>query len=157
MTCMLGTIITTKSGKVFPKDENDWQFLYSEVPGKLNDAYEKHNFKIVFFTNQKGISNGKQPLKPFQNKIEAIAAKIRAPLQVCHVSTFSSSLSLHKISNDNALFCFRYLLAPAVYRSIASPSRACGIYLRIRSMAALQSIVSSRYSLATAPVVLRVA
>jgi bifunctional polynucleotide phosphatase/kinase len=56
--------------------------LYDQVPGKLNDASEKENMKIVIFTNQKGISTGKQALQPFKNKIEAIAGKLRAPIQV---------------------------------------------------------------------------
>jgi bifunctional polynucleotide phosphatase/kinase len=77
-----GTIITTKSGRTFAKDENDWQYLYAQVPQKLNDAHDKHNMKIVFFTNQKGISIGKQPLQPFKNKVEDICRKIRAPIQV---------------------------------------------------------------------------
>ena len=33
---MDGTIIKTKSGKVFPKDKNDWIFLFDNIPEKLN-------------------------------------------------------------------------------------------------------------------------
>ena len=48
---MDGTIITTKSGKTFAKDRDDWQLLYPEVPGKLKELNRK-GFKIVFLTNQ---------------------------------------------------------------------------------------------------------
>jgi len=50
-----GTIITTQSGKVFPKDIHDWKILYPEVPGKLKKL-SQDGFKIVFITNQAGIA-----------------------------------------------------------------------------------------------------
>lgn len=38
---MDGTLITTKSGKKFPEDVNDWKILYSgPVQGKLKDLFE---------------------------------------------------------------------------------------------------------------------
>ena len=77
-----GTIITTMSGRTFAKNEHDWKFLYDQVPAKLNDAYEKNNQKLVFFTNQKGISTGKVPLDGFKRKVESICGKIRSPVQV---------------------------------------------------------------------------
>ena len=46
-----GTIITTKSGRTFAKDKDDWQMLYAEVPGKLKELV-REGFKIVFLTNQ---------------------------------------------------------------------------------------------------------
>ena len=76
-------MITTKSGKVFPKDENDWQFWSTSVPAKINEAHEKEGRHIVFFTNQKGISIGKQPLEPFKRKVEAICGRLRVPVLVC--------------------------------------------------------------------------
>jgi bifunctional polynucleotide phosphatase/kinase len=37
---MDGTIIKTKSGNVFPKNMDDWQIAFSEVPGKLKNLHQ---------------------------------------------------------------------------------------------------------------------
>lgn len=44
----------TKSGKTFPENENDWQFFCESVPQALTEIAKK-GFKIVIFTNQRGI------------------------------------------------------------------------------------------------------
>ena len=49
-----GTLITTKSGKVFPKDANDYQYAFLNVKSKLEELI-KDDYKIVIFTNQNGI------------------------------------------------------------------------------------------------------
>lgn len=76
-----GTIIKTKSGNVFPKTIDDWQIAFNEVPGKLKSLH-KDGHKIVFFTNQAGISKGKLTIADFRKKIERIIAKINVPIQV---------------------------------------------------------------------------
>lgn len=77
-----GTLIMTKSGKVFPKDASDWQFLYPEVPKKLQDSYNIDGFKIVLFTNQAGVSKGKTDLGEWKGKIADILKKVGIPIQV---------------------------------------------------------------------------
>ncbi len=48
------TIIKTKSGRVFPIDKNDWEFLNPNI-FKLNDLYDDNICGIV--TNQGGLKN----------------------------------------------------------------------------------------------------
>lgn len=78
---MDGTIITTKSGNVFPKNTTDWRIIYPEVPEKLQKLH-KDGFKICFFTNQAGIARGKIKLDDFKVKIKDIVKKLSVPVQV---------------------------------------------------------------------------
>lgn len=78
---MDGTLIKTKSGLVFPKDCNDWQLLYPEVPKKLKQLY-KDGYKIVIFTNQGGLGTGKVKIPDFKSKIKAVVQKLGVPIQV---------------------------------------------------------------------------
>lgn len=75
------TIITTKTGRVFPVDTHDWQIMYAEIPAKLKKLYEEGN-KIVFFTNQRNISKGNTDPSDFKKKIECIVKKLGVPVQV---------------------------------------------------------------------------
>ncbi|KAH8381642.1 hypothetical protein KR093_010242 [Drosophila rubida] len=78
---MDGTIIKTKSGNVFPKNTEDWQIIYPEVPDKLQRLH-KDGFKICFFTNQAGIARGKVNLDDFKVKVKNIVKKLNVPVQV---------------------------------------------------------------------------
>lgn len=78
---MDGTIIKTKSGNVFPKNTDDWQIIFPEVPDKLQRLH-KDGFKICFFTNQAGIARGKVDLNDFKLKIKNIVKKVNVPVQV---------------------------------------------------------------------------
>ncbi|CAB4055320.1 PNKP [Lepeophtheirus salmonis] len=71
---MDGTIITTKSGNVFPKNTDDWQIIYPTVPGKLKSLV-KEGYKIVIYTNQAGVAKGKTSLTDIVTKIENIFLK----------------------------------------------------------------------------------
>lgn len=51
---MDGTLILTKSGKVFAVGYDDWKIIFSEVPGKLKKLHGD-GYKIVIFSNQAGI------------------------------------------------------------------------------------------------------
>ncbi|KAL7307670.1 hypothetical protein TKK_0000352 [Trichogramma kaykai] len=75
------TLIKTISGASFPKDCNDWQLLYPEVPGKIKKFYED-GYKIVIFSNQGGLSTGKVKVADFKIKIEKVVKKIGVPMQV---------------------------------------------------------------------------
>ncbi|XP_042876293.1 uncharacterized protein F21D5.5-like [Penaeus japonicus] len=77
---MDSTLITTKSGKVFAQNYDDWKILYSEIPGKLKQLYND-GYKIVIFTNQAGISRGKQTVSGIQKKICNIIDKFGVPIQ----------------------------------------------------------------------------
>ena len=76
------TLIRTISGLAFPKDCNDWQLLYPEVPKKLKHFYND-GYKIVIFSNQAGLGYGKVKVKDFKGKIERLVKKIGVPMQVC--------------------------------------------------------------------------
>ncbi|XP_012288871.1 uncharacterized protein F21D5.5 isoform X2 [Orussus abietinus] len=78
---MDGTLIKTMSGLVFPKDCNDWQLLYSDVPGKLKKLHAE-GYKIVIFTNQGSLGLGKLKPSDFKVKIERVVKKIGVPMQV---------------------------------------------------------------------------
>ena len=51
------TLIKTKSGKKFPIDKHDWEFLSPNVKIKLNNS--EKNFSGII-TNQKGLNNSKK-------------------------------------------------------------------------------------------------
>lgn len=78
---MDGTLITTRSGKVFPTDANDWKILFANIKSTLTTKLSL-GYKIVIFTNQAGISSGKTNLVDIQFKIERIVAELSVPIQV---------------------------------------------------------------------------
>jgi bifunctional polynucleotide phosphatase/kinase len=64
-----GTLINTISDKKFPIDKNDYKYTFDNIKDKL-DKLILRKYKIVIFTNQKGISLGKVKLEDIKNKIE---------------------------------------------------------------------------------------
>ena len=70
------TIIKPKSGKKFPKDRDDWEFLYpkEQLLTKLNTIAVTH--QIVFFTNQKKYN------EDWVYKIQQILSQLQLPIPV---------------------------------------------------------------------------
>lgn len=98
------TLIKTKSGAKFAKDEKDWVFWHDKVPSKVKEWYDK-GYKIVIFTNQAGISKGHTKSKDIKNKIEKICQEIGVPIQALIASaddTFRKpGISLWKFFANN--------------------------------------------------------
>ncbi|VDO32849.1 unnamed protein product [Haemonchus placei] len=78
---MDGTLITTKSGKVFPVDNSDWRIMYDKIGPHLKKLHNEENFKIVIFTNQKGLQTGKVDKNGFKRKVETVITKLGVPAQ----------------------------------------------------------------------------
>jgi bifunctional polynucleotide phosphatase/kinase len=74
-----GTIIDTKSGCKFPRNGQDWKFKYPTVVKNLIE-YHKHDFAIVFITNQKPLGKSNDKLMEFVDKINDIIKLIGVPV-----------------------------------------------------------------------------
>ncbi|XP_067939275.1 bifunctional polynucleotide phosphatase/kinase-like isoform X3 [Watersipora subatra] len=77
---MDGTLIITASGAKWPKNRDDWKFIYPEVPEKLRRLH-KEGFKLIIFTNQGGIATGTVKPVDVKHKIEAIISSVGVPMQ----------------------------------------------------------------------------
>ncbi|CEP17777.1 hypothetical protein [Parasitella parasitica] len=75
-----GTLISTKSGRVFAKDENDWRWWDPNVPKRIDELYNE-GYRIVIFSNQNGLNSDKKT-KGFQFKIESILNQVSSPVLV---------------------------------------------------------------------------
>jgi bifunctional polynucleotide phosphatase/kinase len=62
------TIVGTSSGRVYPKDKDDWRILLPEIPGHLKKL-KAEGYKLVIFTNQAGIGTGKIKVADLQSKV----------------------------------------------------------------------------------------
>ena len=80
-----GTLITTKSGKRFANNEDDWKFYSNNVVAKLKYFYE-NGFCIIIITNQSGLTNqGK--VTTWCNKVDKIVSQINLPMKLfCSIS-----------------------------------------------------------------------
>lgn len=105
---MDGTLITTKSGKVFPKNADDWRIAFGTAVTTLKAKFDD-NYKIAILTNQAGVTSGKTKLIDLKTKIENIAQALKVPLQA-FIATGDSSFrkplpgmwqALCHLKNDN--------------------------------------------------------
>lgn len=89
---MDNTLIKTMSGNVFPKNIDDWQLNYEKIPKKLKTLHE-NGFKIVVFTNQRGIETGKETIGNLKQKIVMIQQRLDIP---CHFFIATGSTNYRK-------------------------------------------------------------
>jgi bifunctional polynucleotide phosphatase/kinase len=75
------TLIVTKSGNKFPKDHNDWKLAYPKktMQEKLR-KFVDDGFKLVVFSNQKGMLKGKPSPEEFGNKLERVFEELGSDL-----------------------------------------------------------------------------
>lgn len=71
-----GTLIKTKSGKIFATNKDDWKFLFDIVKNKLKDLSD---YTLVIFSNQMGISKGKVKKEDILYKVNAIYNQLNIP------------------------------------------------------------------------------
>ncbi|KAI8336463.1 polynucleotide kinase 3 phosphatase, partial [Blakeslea trispora] len=73
-----GTLINTKSGNVFAKDQHDWCWWNNEVIHHLRELHEE-GFKIVIFSNQNGLKSDKTK-ETFKLKVTDILNELAIPV-----------------------------------------------------------------------------
>jgi bifunctional polynucleotide phosphatase/kinase len=66
------TIVRVKSGAKFATNAEDWIFWHECVPKKMLELFNE-GFKIVIFTNQLGIENGKTKVEHLKKKVKDLA------------------------------------------------------------------------------------
>jgi bifunctional polynucleotide phosphatase/kinase len=76
-----GTLIQTKSGKRYPRDENDWVFFNKHVITEIKRLY-KDNYRIIFISNQKGMSSGSTNVDQWKAKLDQITSQIKVPVEI---------------------------------------------------------------------------
>jgi bifunctional polynucleotide phosphatase/kinase len=70
-----GTLITTRSGKTFPKGSDDWKWWDDSVPKRLKQD-QKDGKHIVILSNQ--AFKGPKVRREWRGKLPLIAAKVSA-------------------------------------------------------------------------------
>ena len=73
------TLITTRSGRIFPIHSEDWKFIPDTL--KALDYFYKLGYKIIIVTNQGGIEEGYITEKVFLTKIETICKVLEKTLK----------------------------------------------------------------------------
>lgn len=73
------TLITTKSGRVFPIHSEDWKFLPDSL--RALDYFYKAGYKIIIVSNQGGIEEGYITEKLFIAKIEKVCSTLEKLLK----------------------------------------------------------------------------
>ncbi|AUV65330.1 NRK1 [Alphabaculovirus myunipunctae] len=76
-----GTIIETKSGRVYSENAYDWKFKYTSVVQNFIDLL-RSGYTIVVVTNQLGVTEGKVSAEEMRAKIEYVCTALSVPLVV---------------------------------------------------------------------------
>ena len=77
-----GVIIRPKSGRVFPKDKDDWMFWNENVVPKIRELNKNHH-RIVIFSNQSKIdAKDKTSVSDFSDKLTDIQAALAVDFDV---------------------------------------------------------------------------
>lgn len=71
------TLIVTKSGNTFAKDENDWTWYSKNVEMVCGKLYGYLGYKLVIVTNQAGIKQSPQAFDVFRKKMEQIVSALQ--------------------------------------------------------------------------------
>lgn len=69
------TLIKTKSGKTFPKDEHDWKLFNNNVIPVLTDIID-NGYSIVIISNQLGLSKNKTTIEELTKKLNNIGTAL---------------------------------------------------------------------------------
>ena len=75
------TIIKPIDNKTFSKNDEDWEFFNNDVPKKLL-KYHMEGYKIVIYTNQKGILKKNPCIDIWKSKIEKMANILQIPFTI---------------------------------------------------------------------------
>lgn len=78
---MDGTIIKTKSGKTFPVNSDDWQFLCDATVKKIKEL-SKDGFSIVIITNQAGIEKHTTNPDDWMKKVSNVQKQLNVEIRV---------------------------------------------------------------------------
>jgi bifunctional polynucleotide phosphatase/kinase len=77
-----GTLICTKSGKIFPTHRNDWYFYSNNVCEKLKHLHD-NGFCIVIITNQSGLKDkDKNKLDIWTGKVDDVVSQLNVPVRL---------------------------------------------------------------------------
>jgi len=76
------TLVSTKSGAKFAQNADDWQWWdAAKVPSKLRELAGE-GYKLVVFTNQKGIAGGQTDAETFKGRVDRLQRALDLPLLV---------------------------------------------------------------------------
>ena len=72
---MDSTIIRTLSGKTYAQDENDWTFLFDNVPDTLK-SFRENGYEVLLITNQKQFTKNTVYRRQIISKVHKLIRKI---------------------------------------------------------------------------------
>lgn len=89
---MDSTLITTASGKKFPKDAADWKWWHHQVPDRLRKLHDEEGYRVVILSNQAGLTihfdeKYKGPKAAAQTKVKVFKQKVGAVLNSLNLPT----------------------------------------------------------------------